>query len=346
MKPQTNTGRAAAQESPAQPWTLIASLKTLHERRRNSQRLPIFIDGTPFRTTHGQAMSTIIGLGAGIWAATTFPGLDHVAHAIGIAITTALGWGAGTFFFPEGKLTPLGSWDELTAMTDRELIAHYAEQQEAPSVQAFIEHLHLGYRFDRINSDEARLLAAAGYSIPTIQLDTGPEIAISSPERPAKAPNPTEAVGELHEAILARWRPYELDVAKLIDYPSMSDVRVPETAAMLRAMRAADLARTAPTDEYRDAVLTFETAFEVAEREAHHRATSTLPEADRAKLATAKQLLALAEDGAATDHERQAAYQRMRKLLDGLIIIPEPAQRHLESALRLQIAVSHIGTER
>lgn len=45
-----------------------------------------------------------------------------------------------------------------------------------------------------------------------------------------------------HADVLAHWQRYELDVARAIDYPSMCDVRQPSTAALVRAMREAELA--------------------------------------------------------------------------------------------------------
>ncbi|MBZ5869692.1 hypothetical protein LAQ72_27990, partial [Escherichia coli] len=52
-----------------------------------------------------------------------------------------------------------------------------------------------------------------------------------------------------HDAVNSRWLAYELDVAKLIDFPMMSDVREPLTVEFLRAKRLADGLRPAvPTD--------------------------------------------------------------------------------------------------
>jgi hypothetical protein len=45
-----------------------------------------------------------------------------------------------------------------------------------------------------------------------------------------------------HAGVLTHWQRYELDVAHAIDYPSMCDVRQPSTAALVRAMREAELA--------------------------------------------------------------------------------------------------------
>ncbi|WP_426997623.1 hypothetical protein [Pseudarthrobacter sp. N5] len=49
-----------------------------------------------------------------------------------------------------------------------------------------------------------------------------------------------------HDQLLARWQRYELDPALGIDYPDMTDVQRPETAAFIRAMREAATLRTAP----------------------------------------------------------------------------------------------------
>jgi hypothetical protein len=66
-----------------------------------------------------------------------------------------------------------------------------------------------------------------------------------------------------HDEITARWLDYELDVAKLIAFPAMSDGRRPLTAAFLRAKKTADALRPASADakvseqrvtEYLDAV--------------------------------------------------------------------------------------------
>ena len=43
-----------------------------------------------------------------------------------------------------------------------------------------------------------------------------------------------------HDQVTARWLEYELDVAKIIAFPAMSDGRQPLTAGFLRAKRIAD----------------------------------------------------------------------------------------------------------
>ncbi|ALV43877.1 hypothetical protein AU252_09905 [Pseudarthrobacter sulfonivorans] len=71
-----------------------------------------------------------------------------------------------------------------------------------------------------------------------------------------------------HEALLARWSRYELDPASSIDYPAMTDVRLPETSALIRAMREAEQLRAVPHQGYAPAVVRFGLALAAAERAA------------------------------------------------------------------------------
>ena len=145
-----------------------------------------------------------------------------------------------------------------------------------------------------------------------------------------------------HDAVNRRWLDYELDVGKLIDFPVMTDVREPLTVAFLRAKREADgLRPAAPGDittaarlaEYREAVNSFELAFDVAEREARRIKDSNFTGPERERLATARKLLRIASDAAATPAERQTAYKRARRELDGLIVLPDATLAALEEKI-------------
>ncbi len=142
-----------------------------------------------------------------------------------------------------------------------------------------------------------------------------------------------------HDGVNKRWLDYELDVGKLIDFPMMTDVREPLTVAFLRAKREADgLRPTEPgeitakgrLDEYRAAVNGYEVAFEVAEREARRVKDSSFTGPERQRLATARKLITIAVDDAATPSERQTAYRRARRELDGLIVLPDATVAALE----------------
>ena len=145
-----------------------------------------------------------------------------------------------------------------------------------------------------------------------------------------------------HDAVNRRWLTYELDVGKLIDFPVMTDVREPLTVAFLRAKRQADgLRPAAPGDitttgrlaEYREAVNGYELAFDVAEREARRIKDSNFTGPERERLATARKLLRIASDAGATPAERQTAYKRARRELDGLIVLPDATLDALEEKI-------------
>jgi hypothetical protein len=140
-----------------------------------------------------------------------------------------------------------------------------------------------------------------------------------------------------------RWLSYELDVAKLLDFPLMTDLRDPLTMAFHQAKRRADLMRPDAADdiiddrdaqlEYRDAVHDYAGAFDIAEAEAVRRRRSDFSSADQDRMARAQSLLRLAGDSGATPQERQSAYARARTELDGLIALPAPAVASIERSI-------------
>jgi hypothetical protein len=150
-----------------------------------------------------------------------------------------------------------------------------------------------------------------------------------------------------HDRTDARWLDYEVDIAKLLDFPLMTDLRAPLTIAFHKAKRHADLLRPEGPDdlvgdrdaqlEYRNAVHEYISAFEIAEAEAIRRRRSDFSEDEQQRLARAQHLLDLAQDEAATREERQNAYARASRELDGLIVLPPPARAAIESRIAGQI---------
>lgn len=171
------------------------------------------------------------------------------------------------------------------------------------------------------------------------------ETATAAPVAPAQGTQ-LERLFASHDAVTSRWLEYELDVAKLIAFPAMSDGRQPLTAAFLRAKRIADGLRPASAkarlskdqlNEYRNAVVDYEVAFDVAERDARRVKDSSFTTVERKRLDTAKQLLTIAVDEAATPAERQVAYRRVREELDGLISLSDEAIEVLEAKVTLEL---------
>jgi hypothetical protein len=133
----------------------------------------------------------------------------------------------------------------------------------------------------------------------------------------------------------------------------MSDGRQPLTAAFLRAKRVADGLRPPSAKsrltkeqftEYRNAVTDYEVAFDVAERDARRIQDSGFTDAERKRLDTAKQLLTIAIDQAATPAERQIAYKRVREELDGLISLSDGAIDRLEKQVSLELTMGPSAT--
>ncbi|WP_374313010.1 hypothetical protein [Microbacterium sp.] len=194
---------------------------------------------------------------------------------------------------------------------------------------------------------KAELKAAARGTAP-IPVAGATSAATGSTATPTPVPTGTqlERLFAAHDAVTARWLEYELDVAKIIAFPAMSDGRQPLTAAFLRAKRIADGLRPASAKarlskdqlaEYRNAVADFEVAFDVAERDARRIKDSSFTEVERKRLDTAKQLLSVAIDQAATPAERQLAYRRVRQELDGLISLSDEAIEVLETKVALEL---------
>jgi len=150
-----------------------------------------------------------------------------------------------------------------------------------------------------------------------------------------------------HNRTDERWLDYEIDIAKLLDFPMMTDMRSALTIGFHRAKRRADLLRPEqPEDlvsdraaqlEYREAVHEYVSAFDVAEAEAIRRRRSDFSLDDQQRLARAQHLLHLAADSAATPQERQTAYAKAGRELDGLIVLPATTRASIERRIAGQI---------
>ncbi|WP_198291072.1 hypothetical protein [Mycobacterium sp. 155] len=148
---------------------------------------------------------------------------------------------------------------------------------------------------------------------------------------------------EQHDCTNARWLDYEMDIAKLLDFPLMTDMREPLTIAFHKTRSRAEWLRPDKLEdmlgdrdaqlEYRDAVHEYASAFEVAEAEAIRRRRSDFSPEDQERLARAQQLLRLASDAAATPQERQNAYSKARRELDGLFVLPATARAAIERGI-------------
>jgi hypothetical protein len=152
---------------------------------------------------------------------------------------------------------------------------------------------------------------------------------------------------ERHDRTDTRWLDYEIDIAKLLDFPMMTDMRDPLTMSFHKAKSRADLLRPEAVDdivgdrdaqlEYRDAVHEYVSAFDVAEGEAVRRRRSDFSAEAQERLERAQHLLRLASDDGATPQERQSAYARAQKELDGLVVLPATTRASIERKIAGEI---------
>ncbi|OBJ49254.1 hypothetical protein [Mycobacterium sp. 1423905.2] len=148
---------------------------------------------------------------------------------------------------------------------------------------------------------------------------------------------------DAHDQTDSRWLAYEIDAAKLLDFPVMTDMREPSTIRFHKAKLGADLLRPQRAEDLLDdrdaaraylaAVEEYVTAFAAAEAEAMRKRRSDFSRSEQQRLARAQNLLRVAADVAATPQERQQAYGLARGELDGLIVLPENTRAALERGI-------------
>lgn len=165
-----------------------------------------------------------------------------------------------------------------------------------------------------------------------------------------------QAFRDRHDELLRKILHAETDWDALFFTPALTDPNVPQTYAMLRAMRAAgtlrDTAGTLPAGLDADADLTelpypnaveeFAAAWDAAERHARRVGQKGIPAVERKAIAGIRTLLDIAENSAASATERNIAYRRAQTLIAELesIHIPARAIAQLEEHHRLMLTAT------
>lgn len=152
---------------------------------------------------------------------------------------------------------------------------------------------------------------------------------------------------EEHNRTDARWLEYEIDVAKLLDFPLMTDMRDPLTVGFHKAKLRADFLRPVKAEDLLDdreaaaqyvaAVEDYVTSFNIAETEAIRRRRNDFSRPDQQRITRAQSLLRVASDSAAAPQERQSAYDLARKELDGIVVLPSTTQASIERGISGEI---------
>ena len=150
-----------------------------------------------------------------------------------------------------------------------------------------------------------------------------------------------------HDRTDARWLKYELDTAKLLDFPLMTDMSDPLTIAFHKAKLRADFLRPLKAEDllddreaaaqYMAAVENYVTTFDTAEAEAIRRRRNDFSLDHQQRIARAQSLLRVASDSAAAPKERQNAYELARRELDGIVVLPSAARAAIERGISGEI---------
>lgn len=175
--------------------------------------------------------------------------------------------------------------------------------------------------------------------------DSEPELQRASPEpgNDAGRWRTITRIVEQHDRTDSRWLAYELDAAKLLDFPLMTDVGHPLVMRFHKAKLRADVLRPAraedllddreSADAYLAAVEDYATAFDAAEAEALRLRRSDFTREGQQRIARAQSLLRVAADTTATPPERTRAYALATDELEGLVVLPEPTRLGLERGI-------------
>lgn len=153
-----------------------------------------------------------------------------------------------------------------------------------------------------------------------------PEVSAHSPEPLTGRGMYEEILSDLNQSVDA----YRNDIISLIKYPVMSDLTNEYTLAMVAAIKYAERAFKAGTDdEFKDAVLKAEEKFLAAESNARKISTSSYSEDERKKTDKAKDLFSIALNEASAEQEKRAAFKQGFLQLEGVIDVPETAIKAL-----------------
>lgn len=148
-----------------------------------------------------------------------------------------------------------------------------------------------------------------------------------------------------------QWAEYELDLVKILEYPAVTNMSLPATSDFHKAMRQVKVlmpegipASITSMSVLSEAVLDLEHKFDVMISEAKRSKWSSFSDDERISLRTAQNLLSIAINAASTPNERQIAYKRLIREVEGILSFPEKGLLELEVLIAPEICDSIIET--
>lgn len=151
-------------------------------------------------------------------------------------------------------------------------------------------------------------------------------------------------------AVKKEWGSYELDPAKVLSYPALTNMGVQATADFHKALRMADHLQaskvkkgvSASGSPFEKAVLDVEHQFDVMISEARRMKWNNFTDKEKANLRKAQNLLNIAVNSASSEHERQVAYKQLLKEIEGIVVFRKATVLELESKVMPAIEANFI----
>lgn len=127
----------------------------------------------------------------------------------------------------------------------------------------------------------------------------------------------------------------EMDIVEILKHPVIFDMSFPATKNFMMLMNKVKLYRPEsskvdPNGMFSQSVQELEFAWTFLKNESRRLLLSNFSEEERQRVERARKLISIALDSAVTPHERQAAYKRVVKELEGVIVVPPKAISILE----------------
>lgn len=239
----------------ARDW--IAKARSLHQRQLTKQRRVRRLGNSRLTFTKGQAVTTASSFF--VAGSTQSAGLPDWTFW-GVLIGGVVG-GKYLFPVPNSSIASRQGPADVVPKNVSELDNMVPEE-----IRAYEHNMFLKYRLtDPKGLGTALALQrqqeAARTAEETAGLATGSLSGLSFVDA-----HTFSATAAKHELLRRRWLAYEVDPKLQFDFPEMSDVAFPATAAMIEAMRKADQAKSeCNTANYWSAVAAFGWALTVAE---------------------------------------------------------------------------------
>lgn len=234
----------------------IAKGRDFHERQLGTHRKVVRLGTSRFMLTKGHAITTSAGV--------------FVAGSVGTAVPDVFFWGlllgswfGGWFVFPVPDSSIASKKGPGTVAT---CSAAELDTMTPEEIRIYENNMMLQYR---LKTSEGLGTVQALYSQRQAAKEASAAASVSVETLAGLPLVGAQAFADTaarHDAVRKRWLDYEIDPQLQFDFPAMTDTAFPPTAAMIRAMHAADQARSLGIPaRYEAAVALFEEKLTAAE---------------------------------------------------------------------------------